>query len=217
MIAHSTAALWGAVVASGLYHGANPGMGWPLAVSAALFERRSSALVKAIAALGAGHLMAMGVVLAPFSVVAPLLAWGRQIQIGAAALVIGLGVVLLLSRRHPRFLQRVPPHRLALWSFLVATAHGAALMLLPIYLGLCAAAPDGGAAAGELMRAGAAQAALVAGVHTLAMVAAGGLAAAGVYYWLGLKAISRVWVNLDKLWAGSLIGVGALAIALAAP
>jgi hypothetical protein len=66
------------------------------------------------------------------------------------------------------------------------------------------------------MRAGAAQAALVAVVHTLAMVAAGGLAATGVYYWLGLKAISLVWVNLDKLWAGSLIGVGALAIALAA-
>src|SRR4051812_18562932 len=111
MALHSTAALWAAVVASGLYHGANPGMGWPLAVSAALFEQRSMALVKAIAALGAGHLLAMGVVLAPFSLIAWLVSWRHQIQIGAAALVIGLGVVLLLSRRHPRFLQRVRPDR----------------------------------------------------------------------------------------------------------
>jgi hypothetical protein len=217
MIEHSTVALWGAVVASGLYHGANPGMGWPLAVSAALFERRAAALVKAIAALGAGHFAAMLALLAPFSLVASLVAFEQQIRLGAAALVIGLGVALLLSRRHPRFLSRIPPHRLALWSFLVATAHGAALMLLPIYLGLCAAdASPGHAAAAALMRTGAWEAGLVAVVHTLAMVTAGGLAAAAVYYWLGLKALSRVWINLDKLWAGSLIGVGAIAIAFAA-
>jgi hypothetical protein len=216
--AHSAAALWSAVVVSGLYHGANPGMGWPLAVSAAMFERRAAALMKAIGALGAGHLLAMLAVLAPFSVVASLAQWQLPIRLGAAALVIGLGVFLLLSRRHPRFLQRVAPHRLALWSFLVATAHGAALMLLPIYLGLCVgAAPSAGhEAAGELMRAGVLQAALVAVVHTLAMIAAGGLAATMVYHWLGLRAISRAWLNLDKLWAGSLIGVGAIAIAFAA-
>jgi hypothetical protein len=215
--AHTTAALWAAVVASGLYHGANPGMGWPLAVSAAMFERRAGALLKALAALGAGHLMAMLVVLAPFSIIASLAALQLQIRLGAATLVIGLGVYLLLSNRHPRFLQRVAPHRLALWSFLVATAHGAALMLLPIYLGLCAAgAPDAAhAAAGQLMREGVLQAALVALTHTLAMMVAGGVAAAAIYYWLGLRTLSTVWINLDKLWAGSLIGVGAVAIALA--
>ena len=215
---HTTAALWAAVVASGLYHGANPGMGWPLAVSAAMFERRAGALAKALAALGAGHFVAMLVVLAPFSVIASLAALQTQIRLGAATLVIGLGVFLLFSNRHPRFLQRVAPHRLALWSFLVATAHGAALMLLPIYLGLCAAgAPDAAhAAAGTLMREGALQAALVAVTHTLAMMAAGGVAATAIYYWLGLRTLSSVWVNLDKLWAGSLIGVGAVAIAFAA-
>jgi len=215
--AHSTAALWAAVVASGLYHGANPGMGWPLAVSAAMFERRAGALLKALAALGVGHLLAMLVVLAPFSIIASLVALQIQIRIGAATLVIGLGVYLLLSNRHPRFLQRVAPHRLALWSFLVATAHGAALMLLPIYLGLCAAgSPDAAhAAAGQLMREGVLQAGLVAVTHTLAMMVAGGAAAAAIYYWLGLRSLSTMWINLDKLWAGSLIGVGAVAIALA--
>jgi hypothetical protein len=217
MVSHSTAVLWGTVVASGLFHGVNPGMGWPLAVSAALFERRSTGLLKALAGLGAGHLLAMLVVLAPFSLAASLLAWRQQLQIGAAAILIGLGVVLLLWRRHPRFLQRVGPQRLILWSFLIATAHGAALMLLPIYVGLCASTPGSAhEAAVDLMRAGATQAVLVSIVHTLAMVAAGGMSAAGVYYWLGLTALSRVWINLDSLWAGSLIGVGALAIVLAA-
>ncbi|MCI4677881.1 hypothetical protein K9U39_09095 [Rhodoblastus acidophilus] len=214
----STAALWVAVVLSGLYHGANPGMGWPLAVSAALMERRRDALPKAVAALGAGHFLAMLVILIPFSMLTALLLWERQIRIAAGMLVIGLGIFLLLYRRHPRFLSRVPPHRLVLWSFLIATAHGAALMLAPIYLGLCTAAEPGAghAAAAELMRANALQAVLVAALHTLAMVTAGGLAAAAVYYWFGLKALSTGWFNLDRVWALSLIFVGALAIAFAA-
>ncbi len=214
---HSTAALWAAVVLSGLYHGANPGMGWPLAVSAALMERRRDALAKAIAALGAGHFLAMLVILVPFSMMTALLLWERQIRFAAGVLVIALGIFLLVYRRHPRFLTRVPPHRLALWSFVVATAHGAALMLAPIYLGLCAAnASAGHAAMAELMRANSAQAVMVAALHTFAMVTAGGLAAVCVYGWLGLKALSAGWFNLDRVWASSLIVVGSLAIAFAA-
>ncbi|MFP3608047.1 hypothetical protein SB753_40035, partial [Paraburkholderia sp. SIMBA_053] len=68
-----------------------------------------------------------------------LLAWQREIQAGASALVIGFGVFLLLWRRHPRVLARIAPSRLALWSFAIALAHGAGLMLVPIYLGLCSA------------------------------------------------------------------------------
>ena len=68
-----------------------------------------------------------------------LVAWQREIRIGAGLLVIAAGVYLLVARRHPRFLARIKPTQLALWSFAVATAHGAGLMLLPIYLGICAA------------------------------------------------------------------------------
>ena len=213
----STPALWGAVVLSGLYHGANPGMGWPLAVSAAMIERRGAALPKAVAALGAGHFLAMLVILVPFSMMTAVVAWQQQIRVAAGALVIGFGVFLLIYRRHSRILARVPPHRLALWSFLIATAHGAALMLVPIYLGLCTGADlsAGHSAASTLMGANALQAVLVAGLHTLAMVAAGGLAAAAVYYWMGLKALTKGWFNLDILWAASLVVVGSLAIALA--
>ncbi len=214
---HSTAALWAAVILSGLFHGANPGMGWPLAVSAALMERRRDALPRAIAALGAGHFLAMLAILLPFSMMTALLFWERPIRLAAGVLVIGLGSFLLLYRRHPRFLTRVPPHRLAFWSFLVATAHGAALMLVPIYLGLCAANESAGhAAMAELMRANSIQAVLVAALHTFAMVTAGGLAAVCVYSWLGLKALSAGWFNLDLAWALSLIVVGGLAVGLAA-
>jgi len=75
--------LWLAVVASGLYHGVNPGMGWPLAVSAGLMERSSRALVAALWPLTAGHLLAMLVVLLPFALLLVFVEWQRQIQIGA--------------------------------------------------------------------------------------------------------------------------------------
>lgn len=212
----SAAMLWWAVLLSGLYHGVNPGMGWPLAVSAAMFERRRPALFRASAALGAGHFLATAVILLPFSMMTALVAWQSRIRLAAGLLVIGFGVFLLFRRRHPRFLSRIPPGRLVLWSFLIAIAHGAALMLVPIYLGLCTgigAGAGGDMAAAGLAGAGGRQALLVAGLHTLAMVAAGGIAAAVVYYWVGLRALSRGWFNLDALWAISLIAVGGAAVA----
>jgi len=213
----TAAALWWAVVASGIYHGINPGMGWPLAVSAALMERRPGAMLRAIIALGVGHLLAMAAILFPFSALLTLVEWQREIQIGASLLVIGLGVYLLANRRHPRFLSRVPPSRLALWSFLAAMAHGAGLMLVPIYLGICRTVETdaGHAAADALMRGNAGIAAAVAGVHTLAMSLSGGAIAAGVHGWLGLKFLSRSWLNLDLVWALSLVLVGGLSLAMA--
>lgn len=189
-------------------------MGWPLAVSAALMDRNYGSLYKALLALAVGHLLAMAVILFPFSAMMALAEWQREIQLGAAVLVIALGVYLLINRRHPRFLARVPPSRLALWSFLVAMAHGAGLMLVPIYLGLCAVADDGSghAAAASLMGANAARAAQVALVHTLAMMASGGALAVGVYHWLGLKFLSKSWFNLDVIWALSLVLVGGVAL-----
>jgi len=207
-------ALWWAVVASGVYHGVNPGMGWPLAVSAALMEQTRASLYKALLALAVGHLLAMAAILFPFSALLFLVEWQREIQVGAAFLLIGLGVYLVFNRRHPRFLARVPPSRLALWSFLAAMAHGAGLMLVPIYLGICRTVESdaGHAAAADLMARNAGVAFIVAVVHTLAMTVSGGLLAAGVYHWLGLKFLSRSWFNLDLTWALSLIVVGAISL-----
>jgi hypothetical protein len=209
------AGLWLAVVASGFYHGINPGMGWPLAVSAGLMERSSRALVAALWPLTVGHLMAMLVVILPFALLVALVEWQEQIRIGASLLVIGFGTFRFLNRRHPRVLARIRPTRLGLWSFAVAIAHGAGLMLVPIYLGLCRADLDKGhEAAGALINASLSTAVLVSVVHSVAMIMAGGFLAFLVYRYLGLKFVSRSWFNLDATWAFSLVLVGALSLAV---
>jgi hypothetical protein len=191
-------------------------MGWPLAVSAGLMERSSRALVGALWPLSIGHLLAMLLVLLPFGLLVTLVEWQRQIQIGASLLVIGFGIFRLVNRRHPRALARIRPTQLGLWSFAVATAHGAGLMLVPIYLGLCRASDldRGHEAAGALINANLGMAILVSVVHSAAMIAAGGLSAWLVYRYLGLKFVPRSWFNLDATWAVSLILVGALSLAI---
>ena len=177
-------------------------------------ERKTSALPGALLALAGGHFLAMCAILLPFSLMVTLVYWEGQIRIGAGLLVIALGVYLLINRRHPRFLARVPPSRLALWSFLAAMAHGAGLMLVPIFLGICApeSLDAGHRAAEDLMASNVGMAFIVAAVHTAAMTLAGGLLAAGMYFWLGLKFLSRSWFNLDVVWALSLIVVGGIGI-----
>jgi hypothetical protein len=144
--------LWSAVAASGLYHGINPAMGWPLAVAAGLMERRSRAVLAALGYLAAGHLLGMLATMLPFALLAMLLSWQRGIQLAASVLVIGFGVFRLVGP-HPRMLARIRPTQLGLWSFAVAVAHGAGLMLVPVYLGLCGpSGMDGGReAAGALV------------------------------------------------------------------
>ena len=210
------AGLWLAVVVSGIYHGVNPGMGWPLAVSAGLMDKSTRALIAALWPLTIGHLLAVLLIVLTFAVLAALVEWQRQIQIGASLLVIAFGIFRLIYRRHPRALARIRPTQLGLWSFVVAIAHGAGLMLVPIYLGLCRAAEldNGHAATSVLIGANLGTAVLVAFVHSAAMIAAGGLSAWLVYRYLGLRFVSRSWFNLDAVWAASLILVGVLALAI---
>ncbi|MDX8517380.1 hypothetical protein [Mesorhizobium dulcispinae] len=211
----TTAGLWLAVVASGIYHGVNPGMGWPLAVSAGLLDRRTGELFRALGLLATGHFVAMLGILLPFGAMLTLIAWERQIRIAAGLIVVAAGVYLLFNRRHPRVLVRIPPAQLALWSFAAATAHGAGLMLVPIYLGLCQTGEHdvGHQAAATLAAGNLITAITVSMVHTAAMVASGGIIAIAVFRWLGPKFISQSWFNLDIMWAVSLILVGGVGIA----
>ena len=206
--------LWLAVIASGLYHGVNPAMGWPLAVSAGLMEKTPRALFRALGPLSAGHFLAILVMLLPFGLLLALAEWRREIQVAAALVVIGFGIFRLLERHHPRSLARISPAQLGLWSFAIAIAHGAGLMLVPIYLGLCRAAAADDRAAGGLVEGNLGVAVLVAIVHVIAMIGAGGCLAWLVYRYLGLKFVSRSWFNLDAVWAISLILVGGIALAL---
>src|SRR6202008_3973445 len=139
------------------------------------------------------HLLAMLLVMLPFALLVAFAAWQRQIQVAASLLVIGFGVFRLVGRHHPRALARIRPTQLGLWSFAVAIAHGAGLMLVPIYLGLCQQADldKGHAAASALMNANLGVAVLVSVVHSVAMIATGGVLAWLVYRYLGLKFVSR--------------------------
>jgi hypothetical protein len=204
------------VVASGFYHGLNPGMGWPLALSAGLMGRSRKDLAMSLAPLAAGHLLAMLVILLPFALASGLLGWQREIRIVGAGAVIAFGLFRLINRRHPRALARIKPSQLLLWSFAIAIVHGAGLMLLPIYFGLCAGDLDAGhQAALLLMTQNVGVALMVSAVHALAMVTAGGLIALLVYAWLGMKFLSSSWFNLDLAWALSLILIGGAGLMLA--
>ncbi|HSN33790.1 MAG TPA: hypothetical protein VLU41_13970 [Ideonella sp.] len=205
--AEGSAGLWAAVLAFGVYHGLNPAMGWPLAVANGLTARRDRAVFATLGPLGAGHFLAMAVVLVPFALMVWLLQWSLAIRLAAGALLIAFGVWRLLERRHPRALARVPPTRLAWWSFLMATAHGAGLMLLPVALGLCGPRDEHASLLASLAPS-VGTALLVAAVHTLAMIVAGVALAWAVYRWLGLAFVRRAWLNLDAVWGGSLVLVG---------
>jgi hypothetical protein len=177
-------------------------------------ERSSRSLVGALWPLTVGHLLAMFLVILPFALLIAIVEWQRQIQIGASLLVIGFGIFRLAKRRHPRALARIRPTQLGVWSFAVAIAHGAGLMLVPIYLGLCRTDLDRShEAAGVLIDVNLGMAVLVSVVHSVAMIAAGGFCAWLVYRYLGLKFVSRSWFNLDAAWAVSLVLVGALSLA----
>ena len=213
----TTVGLWLAVVGSGIYHGVNPGMGWPLAVSAGMMGEGQRDVLGALGPLAIGHFLAMTGILLPFAVMTVLITWQQEIRIGAGVLVIVAGSYLLINRRHPRFLARIKPTQLTLWSFAVATAHGAGLMLVPIYLGLCTTVDleAGHQAAAALMAGNLSTAVAVSVIHTMAMVVSGGAIAYCVYVWLGPKFISRSWFNLDVVWALSLILVGVIGLATA--
>jgi hypothetical protein len=216
----TTASLWLAVLGSGIYHGINPAMGWPLAVSAGLIGKGWRDVVAALGSLASGHFVAMACILLPFAALTALVTWQREIRMMAGLIVVGAGIYLLINRRHPRILVRISPNYLALWSFAAATAHGAGLMLVPIYLGLCRAEELDSAhqAAGALIGGNLITAINVAAIHAAAMILTGGTVAFAVYEWLGLKFIARSWFNLETLWALSLVlvgGIGLTSIAIA--
>ena len=224
---NATAAIWLTIIAVGVYHGLNPAMGWPLAVANGLTERRAGAVFSTLLPLGGGHFAAMAIVLVPFAWLSLYVQWSREIRLGAGALVLLFGIYKLVQRRHPQALARIRPTQLAWWSFLMATAHGAGLMLVPFMLGLCATAPAAGGAAASLpelghetvmnylARSNVATAVAVAAVHTLAMVLAGIAMAWAVYRYLGLAFLRRVWLDLDLVWGASLVIAGLAGAAMA--
>lgn len=208
---------WLAVVALGAYHGLNPGMGWLFAVSNGMQTRRARGVFVALPPIALGHLLAMAAALLPFALLGLYLEGLGAIRVVAGLVLVAFGLYTLFAQRHPRYLARIGPSQLSLWSFLMATAHGAGLMLIPVVLDLCTdtSAHEGHAALRELARGSITLTLIATIVHTVAMVVTGGAIAWIVYRYMGLGLLRRSWFNLDLLWGMLLIVVGAIALVAA--
>jgi hypothetical protein len=199
---------WVALVLLGAYHGINPGMGWLFAVAIGLQERSRRSLLRSLLPIALGHALSIAVVVAIVGSVQTI-APPRALRTGGALALIAFGLFKFAKPRlHPRWVgMRVRASELAVWSFLMATAHGAGLMLFPVLLAFPADAhahhTHAAAAAGSVARDGAAVL-----VHTMAMLLAMGLVALVVYEKLGLAILRRAWMNLDLVWAIAIVAAG---------
>jgi hypothetical protein len=191
----------------GAFHGINPGMGWLFAVALGLQERKGSAVAKALVPIALGHALAVGgVVLA--AVFLGMALPPTFIRYSVAAILFGLGIYSLVRHHHPRWVRmQVGFKDLTLWSFLMASAHGAGLMVLPVLLGSSAVQAANSMAGHEHVSAAASPltALLAAGVHTAAYLAVTGLVAWTVYSKFGLAILRTAWLNLNQVWAGALV------------
>lgn len=200
----------------GAYHGINPGMGWLFAVALGMQQQKASAVAKSLVPIALGHAIAIGgvVLVAVFlGSVLPLAA----IRYPVAAVLIGLGVSRLVRHRHPRWVRMQVGFRdLMVWSFLMASAHGAGLMVVPVLLGSNAVeAADDMPGHSHVSAAVSPLAGLAATcLHTIAYLAVTGIVAWVVYRKLGLALLRKAWFNLDLLWAAALLAAGVVTLVI---
>lgn len=226
---------WASLALLGAFHGVNPGMGWLFAVALGLQERSRSAVLRALGPIALGHAISLAAVAAAV-VLLQLWADLRVLKLAAAGALIAFGAYRVLApNAHPRWVgMRVTGRDLVLWSFLMATAHGAGLMLVPVLLRLPGNAASNIAHAealgahgplGHVEFAGSFEALrigvgalsldgeLVAVlIHTGAMLAVMTAIALLVFEKVGLAILRRAWINVDRLWAGSLVAMGVLTL-----
>jgi hypothetical protein len=212
---------WGqlaALAGLGAFHGLNPAMGWLFAVARGMQERSRGVLLRSLPPIAAGHLASVAIIAAVVSATESVVA-ANVVGIVGGLVLVGFGLWRLLSQRHFRWAgMRLSSRQLAGWSFLMSSAHGAGLMLLPVLATttvdthMSHLAGMGGNLGGT---PGAALTGLAAaGVHTVAMFVVMGSCAVLVYEFVGVNVLRRAWFNVDRLWAGVMVGAGALTIAL---
>ena len=214
---------WGqlaALAALGAFHGLNPAMGWLFSVARGMQERSRRTLLWSLPPIAAGHLASVAIVAAVVSATSSVVT-GSAVGIAGGVLLVGFGLWRLLSERHFRWAgMRLSTAQLAGWSFLMSSAHGAGLMLLPVLATTAVTGhashpmPTGTRLAGT--PAAALEGLAAAGVHTLAMFTVMAVCAVVVYEFVGVKILRRAWFNMDRVWAGVMVGTGALTIALTA-
>jgi hypothetical protein len=202
---------WGwALFLLGAYHGINPGMGWLFAVALGMQERRRAAVAWSLLPLTLGHALAIGAAVAVAGLLGMIVSLER-LKFIVAATLFGLGGYRFFRHRHPKGGgMRVGFGDLTLWSFLMASAHGAGLMVLPILFGLSAGDhAHHSAGIGSLPSAS-----LAVGIHTAGYLVVTVLVAAVVYEKVGLAVLRTAWVNIDLIWAGALLLTGLLTLVI---
>lgn len=205
----TSTALW-LLLLLGAYHGINPGMGWLFAVALGMQEEKGSAVARALVPIAFGHALAIGIVVlaaAFLGMALPLMV----IRNSVAALLVGLGIYCLLLHQHPRWIRMQVGFRdLTVWSFLMASAHGAGLMLLPVLLGNSTVEAHGQIAGHAHISPATSPLAgiLATAVHTTAYLAMTGLLAWVVYRKFGLALLRKTWFNFNLVWGATLIATG---------
>ena len=205
---------WAMLMALGAFHGINPGMGWLFAVALGMQEGRRGAVLRALVPLGAGHALAVAVA------VGVALAMGFAIPLAwlrwpVATMLVFLGVQRFFRHRHPRWAgMRVSSGRLTIWSFFMATAHGAGLMVVPVFMRM-SMSPTGEHVhhmyvGGE----GPAAAFFATGLHALGYLAVTAFVALLVFEKFGVGILRRAWINVDLVWSAALVATGALSLML---
>ena len=213
---------WLALILLGAYHGLNPAMGWLFAVALGLREGRREAVINAFWPIVLGHAAAVILMVAAVlaaQVVVPL----GVMRYGAAGALILFGLYKLIRRKHPRWVgMRVGFKDLTAWSFIMASAHGAGLMLVPVLLKLSGTMQHemeheahehwGHSVHLFLTNPGALADLAAVAVHTLSMFAVMAAVALVVYDRLGLMILKRTWFNVDLLWAAALVVAGVITL-----
>jgi hypothetical protein len=198
------------LLALGAFHGINPGMGWLFAVALGMQERRRSAVWGALVPLGLGHALEVAAAIAlalAVGVVVPL----QYLRWPVAAFLLGLGVYRLYRHRHPRSAgMRVGAAGLAWWSFLMASAHGAGLMVVPVFLGMAVA--DSASTHAHYVPADIAEALIATSIHACAYLLVTAAIAVVVFEKVGLGLLRKAWINLEIIWVVALIAAGCLTV-----
>jgi len=201
---------WPALFLLGAYHGVNPGMGWLFAVARGMQEHATKAVARALLPITLGHALSIGVVVAVAGLIRIVLPLG-YVQIVVAIALISLGIFRLLRRKHFAWGgMQVGFRDLTFWSFLMASAHGAGLMVLPIVLHTM---PAGDQHHMDMAAGGGVWTGIAATlVHTLGYLSVTAVVALLVYRKFGLSLLQKGWFNLDLVWAVALIVTGCVAL-----
>jgi hypothetical protein len=203
---------WHAMVFLGAYHGINPGMGWLFAVALGMQQTSARGVWRALPPIALGHAMAVTVVLVIVGLARVVVPLGA-LRVLVASTLIALGLYRMWRHRHPRFGgMQVGFRDLTVWSFLMASAHGAGFMVVPFVMPtlptLSAASHEHASHMASASTNVAAADAMAVAVHTLAYLTVTALAAWVVYRKLGLGLLRRAWFNMDWVWAGALVVTG---------